>query len=110
MPGVRDEGALDSCLAQPQTAVFGYERFATLDEKAAAYCFLFVRNHPFFDGNKRAGFVAMLHFLRINGVEASFDQDDAYDVILRVAAGEAGHAELAQLVAEAIQRAAKQGH
>jgi prophage maintenance system killer protein len=52
----------------------------------------------------------MLHFLRINGVEASFDQDDAYDVILRVAAGEAGHAELAQLVAEAIQRAAKQGH
>ncbi len=95
MPGVRDEGALASCLSQPQTHVFGHEPFATLYEKAAAYCFFIVRNHPFFDGNKRTGFIAALHFLLVNDVTPRFDEDHLYDVILAVAKGEAGVQELA---------------
>jgi death-on-curing protein len=94
MPGIRDEGAVDSCLAQPRTTVFGVERFATLAEKAAAYCFFVVRNHPFFDGNKRTGFVAALHFLRQNRAQAEFSEDEVYDVVMAVAAGTAGIEEL----------------
>ena len=85
MPGVRDEANLDSCRVLPQTHVFDVERFPTLIEKAAAYCFFIVRNHPFFDGNKRTGFAAALHFLRINGVQPWFDEDEAYNVIMGVA-------------------------
>jgi death-on-curing protein len=88
MPGIRDRGALGACVAQPKTAVFGHERFATLPEKAAAYCFFIVRDHPFFDGNKRTGFLAALHFLLINGVEPVIDEDEMFDAIHAVARGQ----------------------
>jgi len=104
MPGVRDEGILDSCLAQPKMFVFDVERFPTLIEKAAAYCFFIVRNHPFFDGNKRTGFVAALHFLRINNVKVRFDEDEVYDVIVGVAKGEVSVDDLAALVTLGVAR------
>ncbi len=102
MQGVRDEGVLESCLAQPKMVVFGVERFPTLIEKAAAYCFFIVRNHPFFDGNKRTGFVAALHFLRMNNLNVRFDEDEAYELIVGVATGEMGVDDLAGVVARAV--------
>ena len=96
MPGLRDAAALDSCVAQPKTVVFGHERFASLYDKAAAYCFYIVRGHPFFDGNKRSGFLAALHFLRINGVSPTIDEDAMFDMIIGVAVGEVTIERLAQ--------------
>jgi death on curing protein len=86
--GVRDPGALASCIAQPPMAVFGQERFPTLHAKGAAYCFFIVRNHPFLDGNKRAGFAAALHFLLMNGITPRFDEERMYQAILAVAKSE----------------------
>ena len=103
--GLRDEGILDSCLAQPKMCVFDVERFPTLTAKAAAYCFFIVRNHPFFDGNKRTGFVAALHFLRINNLKVRFDEDEMYDVIVGVAKGEVSVDHLATVIALAVARA-----
>jgi len=88
MPGVRDSGALASCVAQPKTAVFGEERFPTIFEKAAAYCFFIVRMHPFFDGNKRTGLVAAITFLLDHGVTPVFDENEMYDVMIRVTNGQ----------------------
>ena len=85
---MRDEDALATCVAQPKTAVFGHERFASLPDKAAAYCFFLVCTHPFFDGNKRVGFLSALHFLRVNGITPVFDEDEMYDAIIGVAQGE----------------------
>lgn len=96
MPGLRDAAALDSCVAQPKTAVFGHERFASIYDKAAAYCFYIVRGHPFFDGNKRSGFLAALHFLRINGVSPTIDEDAMFDMIIGVAVGDVTIERLAQ--------------
>ena len=42
---------------------------------AAAYAFGFVKNHPYRDGNKRSGFLAMVTFLGLNGY--GFDTTDA---------------------------------
>jgi len=36
---------------------------------AAAYAFGLVKNHPYRDGNKRIGFLAMMTFLGLNGRE-----------------------------------------
>ena len=108
-PGIRDAAALQSCVAQPQTAVFGKERFPTHHEKAAAYCFFIIRNHPFVDGNKRTGLLAGLHFLLKNGVTPVFDQDEAYALLSGVASGEAGLETLASLFKRAIQRSANSG-
>ncbi len=56
--GVRDEGALESALAQPQMSFGGQELYPTLAEKAAALSFSLINNHPFVDGNKRIGHAA----------------------------------------------------
>ena len=88
MPGIRDEGALASCVAQPKTAVFGGERFTTIFDKAAAYCFFIARMHPFFDGNKRTGLVAAITFLLDHGITPVFDENEMYDVTIRVARGQ----------------------
>lgn len=88
MPGIRDRGALASCCAQPQTAVFDVERFPTIFDKAAAYCFFIVRNHPFFDGNKRTGLVAALTILIDHGFKPIFDEDEMYKLVVGVATGD----------------------
>jgi death-on-curing protein len=85
--GVRDLGGLDSALAQPQMAFGGQELYPSLAEKAAALGFSLVCNHPFVDGNKRIGHVAMETFLVLNGWELAAGVDEQEQVILRLAAG-----------------------
>ncbi len=104
MPGIRDRGGLESAVAQPKTNVFGHERFPTLFEKAAAYCYFITRSHPFFDGNKRVGFLACLHFLLNNGLEPMLDNDEMLGLINRMAAGQAEIQELAAVLEEACRR------
>src|SRR6516164_11040749 len=65
-PGLRDEGMLRSALERSINK-WHYER-AELAELAAAYAFGLAKNHAFVDGNKRVAFLAMMVFLRTNGV------------------------------------------
>lgn len=74
--GVRDYGALESALYRPQT---GY--YADLIAEAAALWESLSQNHPFIDGNKRAGFAATHTFLAINGAELNADPDETYTFI-----------------------------
>lgn len=96
-PGVRDPAALESCVAQPKTAVFGKEAFPTVFDKAAAYCFYIVRLHPFFDGNKRTGFMAALTFLLDAGVKPTSDEDELFDAIVGITTGDTEVDDLASL-------------
>lgn len=56
-----------SALAAPRQSAFGAEAFPTLAEKAAALVGRLIRNHPFWDGNKRVATAALLLFLARNG-------------------------------------------
>jgi death-on-curing protein len=47
--------------------MFGEFLHRDIFEIAAAYLYPLVQNHPFVDGNKRAGAVAALVFLELNG-------------------------------------------
>jgi len=67
--GVRDMGLLESAAAQAQAGFGGEYLHTGIFEMASAYLFHIVQNHPFIDGNKRAGAVAALVFLDINHVE-----------------------------------------
>lgn len=64
--GVRDEHLLESALARPLHKWHDADR-TDIPMLAAAYAFGLVRNHPYRDGNKRIGFLAMVTFLGVNG-------------------------------------------
>ncbi|WP_315583631.1 type II toxin-antitoxin system death-on-curing family toxin [Actinomyces viscosus] len=85
---VRDLGLLDSALHRPAAALWGRDAYTTIDEKAAALLDSLVRNHPLVDGNKRLGWLATLVFLDINGHWIEAPDDDAYQLVIAVAAGE----------------------
>ncbi|MEH1998697.1 MAG: type II toxin-antitoxin system death-on-curing family toxin [Nostoc sp.] len=82
--GVRDEGLLDSALAQPQATFGGELLHPTIHEQAAAYLYHLAMNHPFIDGNKRTGFAVMLTFLNLNGCTLNVSQEQAYNLVIRV--------------------------
>lgn len=85
--GIRDEGLLESALARPQNRA-AYEDDATLFALAADYCVGIVRNHPFVDGNKRAGLLSARVFLTLNGYRFEPDEAVTVEMIRGLAAGE----------------------
>jgi death-on-curing protein len=95
-PGLRDAGLLRSALERPINK-WHYEQ-AELVELAAAYAFGLAKNHAFVDGNKRIAFVAMMTFLRKNGVRFAPTQADATNIILSLAAGEVSEGSLARWI------------
>ena len=54
---------------------------------AAAYAFGLVKNHPYRDGNKRIGFLAMVTFLGMNGYDFSATDADVVAEIVALADG-----------------------
>ena len=85
--GVRDEGLLESALAQPQATFGGQLLHPTITEQAAAYLYHLAMNHPFIDGNKRTAFAVADTFLRLNGWTLNLTDDRAYDLVMQVARG-----------------------
>ena len=86
LPGVRDKALLDSALHRPRQ-LFDYGE-PDLFDLAAAYASGIVRNHPFLDGNKRAGFMAAALFLEINGLSFRSTEEDVVLQTLGLAAGQ----------------------
>ncbi len=98
---MRDLGALESALARPVNRwSYGEDDICSL---AASYAFGIARNHPFADGNKRTAWVAARLFLDLNDCRLSFDANEAIDIMLKLAAGELGEAELADWFRQRIE-------
>jgi len=95
-PGLRDEGMLRSALERPVNK-WSYEQ-ASLSELAAAYAFGLAKNHAFMDGNKRIAFMAMMIFLRRNGIAFAPEPARATTMILSLAAGEVSEESLARWI------------
>jgi death-on-curing protein len=82
---VRDAGLVQSAVARPQTIAFGVEAYTTLEEKAAALFHSIICNHPFVDGNKRTAWAAMEIMLVANGHVSRLTDDEAFNLVIRVA-------------------------
>jgi len=87
-PEIRDLGLLESSAARPRATAFGADAYPDLHAKAAALLHSFARNHPLVDGNKRLSLASTLAFLGVNGHRLTLTNDEAYDLIVAVAAGE----------------------
>ena len=94
--GVRDEGLLESALAQPKASFGGEYVHDTIFTMAAAYGFHLCKNHPFYDGNKRIALVAMYTFLYVNGYRLNADNKSLYAIMIDLASGKLEKEELAE--------------
>ena len=80
--------------------LFAHSEYRSIPRLAAGYCSGIVRNHPFVDGNKRAGILTAAMFLDLNGYDFDPNEAEAYTVIMALAAGEIDDETLAVWIAE----------
>ncbi len=76
--GLRDKTLLESSLARPFQHFNKQELYPTPEEKAAAIIESIITNHPFIDGNKRFGYVAMRLVLMNFGRDIYANEDEKY--------------------------------
>jgi death on curing protein len=103
VPGIRDRGMLESAIAMPRQQSGGAWLHPDVPSMAAAYAFHIIRNHPFIDGNKRAGVGAMIQFLSDNGWSFVATAEESEPVILAVAAGSIDKAQLTEWLGRHIE-------
>jgi len=97
LPGIRDEQVLESALARARQK-WHYADTPDLPALAAAYAFGLVKNHPYRDGNKRIGFLAMVMFLGVNDHELDATDADVVAEIVALADGSATEESLADWI------------
>jgi death on curing protein len=85
---VRDYGLLEAALARPRATAFGKDAYPSPDAKAAALLHSAARNQALIDGNKRLALAAAIAFHGLNGRRLTLTNDQAYDLVMKVAAGE----------------------
>lgn len=95
LPGIRDKGLLVSAIEMPRASMFGEYLHKTIYDKASAYLFHIVQNHPFNDGNKRTGALTTILFLEANGKKFEFSEVEYEELVISVAMGQAGKEEIA---------------
>ena len=88
--GVRDEGLLDSALEAPFQTFGGLDLYPGDMDKIVRFGFGLIGNHPFHDGNKRIGALALLTLLELNGYLINTTDKELSDVIYAVASGSDG--------------------
>jgi death-on-curing protein len=86
--GVRDRGAIESAVARPAMTFDGEDLYPDLPTKAAALMHSLVANHPFVDGNKRAGIAAAELMVVLNGYALAATNSELEDLTLKTARGE----------------------
>lgn len=103
-PGLRDRGLLESAVAQAQASFDGVFAHEGPFAMASAYLFHIVSNHAFVDGNKRAGLLAALVFLDINGISIEHSSEALYTLTMGVAEGRVTKTSVALEVARIVAR------
>ncbi len=83
-PGIKSSDLLSSALTRPQTGYSDENKYLTVEMAGAAMLHSIIQNHPFFNGNKRTGFVSLLAFLDGNGYQLECEDDEIYRFLLRL--------------------------
>jgi death-on-curing protein len=88
--GIRGADLLQSALGMPEAGFGDQYLHVDLFEMAAAYLYHIVQNHPFIDGNKRTGTMAVFVFLKLNGLTLDADESVFETLVLQAAQGQVG--------------------
>lgn len=91
LPGLRDRGLLESAVFGANAGFEDVEQYPTAEEKAARLAYALIGDHPFADGNKRAGILAMLMTLTLNEVSLRYTQAELIGLGISIARGTEGY-------------------
>jgi death on curing protein len=94
--GVRDLGLLESAIARPFQTFGGEDLYPDPFTKAAALGESLIINHPFVDGNKRTGIVAVLTLLMEYNFYVNSSEDDLYNLTIDISTGKIKFDEIVQ--------------
>ena len=97
-PGLRDRGLLESAVFAPQQTFGGEYLYTNIYLMAAALWHGIVCNHPFIDGNKRAGALAADVFLLTNGIRMNLSNRAVVAITLDLATHDLSREDLADLL------------
>ncbi len=98
--GIRDEGLFSQLCEAPYQFFSGIELFPSVIDKAAKYIDGFARHQVFLDGNKRTAASVMIIFLKINGIETTYNNNSLTDLTLAVANDEISFDDIVQSIKE----------
>ena len=86
--GIINESLLYSAVENPKQGTKDQEFYPTLTEKAGILLFTLIKNHAFFDGNKRTAMLSTELFLMLNGYFLNVGVDEYVEFARITAAGE----------------------
>lgn len=86
--GIRDIGLMESAIARPYQTFGGLDLYPSVFEKAAAMAESIIINHPFVDGNKRTGYLAMLAILENEHTFLNASNDELYNLVIEISTGQ----------------------
>lgn len=96
--GLRDLGLLLSALEMPKSEMFGHCLHPSVFDKASAYLFHIISNHPFIDGNKRTATACCMLFLFLNGEKLNIDKEILADFVVDIANGKFTKKEISEFL------------
>ena len=85
--GIRDIGLPEGAIARPFQTFGGEDLYPTVYDKAAALGESLIINHPFLDGNKRTGILAVAAFLLESGFEINSSEEELYNFTIDISTG-----------------------
>lgn len=88
LEGIRDYPLLESAVMMPQQQFEGRYLHQNIPAMASAYLYHITQNHPFYDGNKRAGVISAFIFLDANGFDLTASAADLEKLVFGIASGE----------------------
>jgi len=78
--------AARAALARPSATAFGKDGCPSLDARAGALLHSLARNHALIDGKKQPTLAAVIAFYGLNGRRLTLTNDQAYDLVMKIAA------------------------
>lgn len=83
--GTRYPGKLESCLVQASQTYNKKDLYPTMNDKASVMFYLLIKNHPFFNGNKRMAVTTTITFLLLNRKWLKVENEQLYNLAVWVA-------------------------
>ena len=102
MPQLREQHLLESAVARTETALT-YGAAADAVDAAALLCCAIIKNHPFMDGNKRAGYSALAVVLWANGHRLEATDMELFHRLRRIAETSGPWEEFAAWIRERVE-------